>query len=243
MDEPKAMAADEQSTDASGRGWARLAIALALLAVVFAGAWLAWKNGFLPDVSNQEALRDYLRSAGGWAPLLAILLIAAAIILTPIPSAPIAVIAGALFGMVNGTAVVAAGSLLGACAAFWISRWAGYPILQRSPSVRQVLRSLERRRSQNALSVAVFVSRLIPFISFDAVSYAAGLTPLAFWRFVLATFAGVLPVSFLLVKLGNEAGSTSGIMPIILLVGMITAVPIAVAVLVGRRNANLPRSD
>jgi uncharacterized membrane protein YdjX (TVP38/TMEM64 family) len=39
--------------------------------------------------------------------------------------------------------------------------------------------NLSRERSQIWLMAVVFVSRLLPFISFDAISYAAGLTPQA----------------------------------------------------------------
>jgi uncharacterized membrane protein YdjX (TVP38/TMEM64 family) len=46
---------------------------------------------------------------------------------------------------------------------------------------------------------------LLPlFISFDAVSYAAGLTPLAFWQFMVATLVGMIPISFLLAYFGEE---------------------------------------
>ena len=45
--------------------------------------------------------------------------------------------------------------------------------------------------SQNALMGIVFVSRLLPFLSFDIVSYGAGLTTLSAWRFALATLAGL----------------------------------------------------
>ena len=50
----------------------------------------------------------------------------------------------------------------------------------------------------------VFVTRLIPIVSFDAVSYAAGLTPLTWWRFALATLGGIVPASFLLAHFGQE---------------------------------------
>jgi uncharacterized membrane protein YdjX (TVP38/TMEM64 family) len=53
----------------------------------------------------------------------------------------------------------------------------------------------------------VFVSRLLPFLSFDLVSYAAGLTPLKAWRFAAATLAGILPASFLLAHFGGELAS------------------------------------
>jgi len=61
--------------------------------------------------------------------------------------------------------------------------------------------------SQNALMGSVFASRLLPFISFDVVSYAAGLTPLAWWRFAVATVAGIAPASFLLAHFGGEMAS------------------------------------
>lgn len=55
--------------------------------------------------------------------------------------------------------------------------------------------------------IAVFTSRLLPFVSFDLVSYAAGLSSLHFWRFALATLFGIVPASFLLAHFGDEAAS------------------------------------
>jgi len=54
----------------------------------------------------------------------------------------------------------------------------------------------------------VFVSRLMPFLSFDVISYAAGLTSLMFWRFVVATLFGIAPASFFLAHVGSEMAST-----------------------------------
>jgi len=45
--------------------------------------------------------------------------------------------------------------------------------------------------------------RLIPLISFDAISYAAGLTCISFWRFFLATALGAAPGTFVFVYLGG----------------------------------------
>lgn len=61
--------------------------------------------------------------------------------------------------------------------------------------------------SQNAMTAAVFLTRLLPFLPFDVISYAAGLTPLATWRFVLTTLMGILPASFLPAHFGEEAAS------------------------------------
>ena len=61
--------------------------------------------------------------------------------------------------------------------------------------------------SQTALTATVFASRLMPFVSFDMISYAAGLSRLHAWRFALATLAGIIPASFLLAHFGGEAVS------------------------------------
>jgi len=75
----------------------------------------------------------------------------------------------------------------------------------------------------------VFVSRLLPFISFDVVSYAAGLTSLSLWRFALATLAGILPTSFLLAHFGGEmvAGELDRMLYAVFALGLLTAVPLA----------------
>jgi uncharacterized membrane protein YdjX (TVP38/TMEM64 family) len=45
----------------------------------------------------------------------------------------------------------------------------------------------------------------MPFMSFDMISYAAGLSRLHAWRFALATMAGIIPASFLLAHVGGAA--------------------------------------
>ncbi|MBC7286329.1 VTT domain-containing protein, partial [Hoeflea sp.] len=82
-------------------------------------------------------------------------------------------------------------------------------------------------RSQNALMVVVFVTRLMPFLSFDIISYAAGLTPLRTWRFAVATLLGIIPASFLLAHFGDELASgdwrRAGVT--VLALGLITLLP------------------
>ncbi len=74
----------------------------------------------------------------------------------------------------------------------------------------------------------VFATRLMPFLSFDVFSYAAGLTPLATWRFAVATVAGIMPASFLLAHFGGELASTNGrgIVLTAFALGLVTAIPL-----------------
>lgn len=50
--------------------------------------------------------------------------------------------------------------------------------------------------SDKILTKVVFLSRLIPVVSFDIVSYGAGLTAMSLGSFALATFLGMLPLTF-----------------------------------------------
>jgi uncharacterized membrane protein YdjX (TVP38/TMEM64 family) len=203
------------------------AAVLAVLAVVY---WGASEANLISGLSDMAHLRAQVDAWGLWGPFFLILAMAAAIVFSPIPSGPIAVVAGAAYGPLLGTALVVAGSLLGAVAAFSIARCIGYETLRCWPAARRMLHKLDDGRSQTRLMALVFFSRLVPFVSFDAVSYVAGLTPLAFWRFGLATFAGVVPVSFALAYFGDQitAAASDTVMLLLLLAGGVTLVPFAV---------------
>lgn len=191
--------------------------------------FLLWRAGVLEALLDGGELRDLIERFGVWGPLTVIALLALAILVSPIPSAPIAVAAGAAYGHFWGTAYVLLGAEIGAIAAFSMARLLGHEIVHKWFGDRLQAGLLG---SQNALTGFVLVSRLLPFISFDIVSYAAGLTVLTFWRFALATLVGIVPASFLLAHFGGEisAGDGRQIMISVAILGSITLVPVAIGV-------------
>ena len=197
-----------------------------LLVIGFA-YYLANRFGLLAIVTDVDRLKAWVSGLGYAGPITLILLMALAIVVNPIPSAPIALAAGAIYGHTWGTVYVVMGAASGALVAFWIARGLGYELLQRFLGKRFELGWLG---SQNALTGMVFVSRLIPFLSFDLVSYGAGLTPIKTWRFAVATLAGLIPASFLLAHFGGEltTSSLNQVMYILLGFGALTIVPIVI---------------
>lgn len=206
----------------------------AALAVLLVGLGYIWlETDLLQRLTDPQRLERFIVAAGVFGPLAIVLLLALAIVASPLPSAPIAMAAGAAYGTLAGTTLTIAGSFLGASIAFVISRFLAYDAVRRWDLVRRPLEWLERGRSQTWLMAAVFLTRLAPFLSFDAISYAAGLTPLSYWRFAVATLAGVAPISFLLAHGGETifAAGNGNVLVTLLAFGGITAIPILVHVI------------
>jgi len=182
----------------------RIVVFIIIVVALIGGYTVTHKTGAIAFLENGAALKSWLQHLGVGGPLIIIALMTAAIVMSPIPSAPIALAAGAVYGHTFGTLYVAIGSELGAIIAFFIARLIRMEKLQQWVDGRLGNGVLA---SQNALMGVVFVSRLLPFISFDMVSYAAGVTNLRFWRFAVATLAGIIPASFLLAHFGAELSS------------------------------------
>ncbi|MDH5548036.1 MAG: TVP38/TMEM64 family protein [Gammaproteobacteria bacterium] len=164
------------------------------------------RHSYWDFLSSVEGLSDYVRSLDTAGPFVIIGLMALAIVMSPLPSAPIALASGAIYGHTWGSIYILIGSELGAIVAFSIARLLGYNVLQRwfGGKLKETWVG-----SQNMLMGTVFISRLLPFLSFDIISYMAGLTHLHFWRFALATLAGIAPASFLLGHFGSELSTTN----------------------------------
>lgn len=202
-------------------------VGVLILAALAATYWLLHQSGMLVSILNGAELHERVEQLGTWGPLLVIGLMVLAVLVSPIPSGPIAVAAGAAYGHAWGTLYVLLGAEIGALAAFGLARLVGREVVQRWFGDRL---SVGLLGSQTTLMGIVLVSRLLPFISFDIVSYAAGLTALSFWRFAAATLIGTVPASFLLAHFGSEMATSesSRIMGAILALGVITLIPVAV---------------
>lgn len=186
-----------------GRGGARPAVywrAGILIALAAAILWLGWEIHGAGHLSRARlvALAD---DAGALAPLLVGGAMVLAVIVGPIPTVPISIAAGALFGPVGGMACAMTGALAGAIGSFWIARLAGRPLAERLLGGHITFCA---RCSDRMLFWSVLLARLIPVVSFALVSYAAGLTAMTTRAFTLATTIGMLPMTFVYVALGTS---------------------------------------
>ena len=199
-------------------------------------------TGTLSLFMDSERLHEAIDKAGTLGPLVIIGFFMIAVVINPLPSAPIALAAGFAFGHTWGTVYVVIGSVSGALIAFTIARLLGHDILCRWFGEKLKVGLLT---SQLGLMGMIVVLRLLPFISFDIVSYAAGLTEITWWRFLVATTVGIIPASFLLAHFGSEMGSGDAVRigTTVLLLGLMTVIPIVVKVMVDKKRGKKTDSD
>ena len=177
----------------------RIAIVVVVIAAL-AGAWWLLQILGIPANLSPDTLSQWLKSQGAAGPLLLMLLMTMAVVVGPIPTLPVSATAGLAFGIVAGTAIAATGALLGAMVAFWIARCLGREVVCKHFPDSPVF---ARDGSQRFLTIAILLTRLIPVFSFALISYAAGVTAIRAWRFAIATFVGMLPMTVVFAGLGN----------------------------------------
>ena len=87
---------------------------------------------YFPNISQYyDKIEPLLKQSGVNGPLLYMLLMIAAIVISPIPSAPLAIISGAVFGPLLGMVYTLVGATIGAVIAFLISRFLFRDFFQR----------------------------------------------------------------------------------------------------------------
>jgi len=185
---------------ATQTGWLKLGALLVVVASAYAAA--SWLD--LGELLKPKEIADQLRAAGPFAPILFMLLMATAVVISPIPSLPLDLAAGATFGVTLGTVYAVIGAEIGAILSFLIGRALGREALTRI--FRTEIRFCERC-SDRHLAIFVFLSRLIPLFSFDLISYGAGLTNMSLQAFAVATLLGMIVPTFALTYAGSTVVS------------------------------------
>lgn len=148
-----------------------------------------------------DNLKMVVAQAGWWGPVAFVAIMALAIVVSPLPNVPITAVLGMAYGPVGGTAIAVGGALFGAMIAFGIARRFGERAI--AALVGRPVYFCEGC-SERTLSTIVLVARLLPVVSFDIVSYGAGLSRLPFGRFVVTSFIGMIPWSFFYTMFGSS---------------------------------------
>ena len=118
------------------------------------------------------------------------------------PGSVLTIGAGFTFGLWKGFIAVSAGSTLGAALAFLVARFIArervVAVAQRNEKFREIDSAIGKQGAK-----LIFLLRLSPVIPFNLSNYLYGLTGVKFWPYVLASWIGMMPGTFLYVYIGT----------------------------------------
>jgi uncharacterized membrane protein YdjX (TVP38/TMEM64 family) len=110
--------------------------------------------------------------------------------------------AGFVFGVPFGTALVSAGSVLGAIAAFLLGRFVARNWVARRIANSPRLRALDSVTRHDGFTI-VLLARLSPLFPYNVLNYVFGLTAVRLRDYVLGSWIGMLPATVVYVYLGS----------------------------------------
>lgn len=173
-----------------------------------------------------EKLRAWILSAGPLAPLLYILLKAAAYVFAPLSSGPVQLAAGLLFGVVPGTIYTVIGEVLGGTLSFLIARHLGRPAVRRFAGEAGLAR-IDEFVGQLGGWRALVYARLFLFAIYDFISYAAGFArSITLRQYLLVSIICGTPPSFIFVYAGGLLeDQRQQILPLYALIGGLSLLP------------------
>lgn len=146
-------------------------------------------------------VKDFVASYGPYAMLVSALLMVFQSLAAPLPAFLITFANANLFGWWQGAILSWSSAMAGAALCFWLAKLLGREFVEKLTSktgLAQIDVFFEKYGRQSVL-----IARLLPFMSFDIVSYAAGLTSMKFWPFFLATGLGQLPATIVYSYVGG----------------------------------------
>ncbi len=148
-----------------------------------------------------EAIKAYILSFGIWAPVISFLLMIFQSLAAPLPAFLITFANAALFGWVKGAILSWTSAMAGAVICFYISKIYGRNTAEKMTN-KFALEEVDKFFDKYG-NYAILIARLLPFMSFDIVSYAAGLTSMGLWSFFWATGVGQLPATIVYSYVGG----------------------------------------
>ncbi|MBR0091210.1 MAG: TVP38/TMEM64 family protein [Lachnospiraceae bacterium] len=198
----------DQTKEKRKKAWIRRLILLAVIAAaVLCYVFIPSVNASVKEILAMFAtgdftqVRDFVAQYGAYAAVISFLLMIFQSVAAPLPAFLITFANANLFGWWKGAILSWTSAMAGAVLCFYIARILGRDVAEKltSKSGLQQIDSFFEKYGRNT----ILICRLLPFVSFDLVSYAAGLTNISFWSFLIATGIGQLPATLVYSYVGG----------------------------------------
>lgn len=156
---------------------------------------ILWSN-------DEEKISSHFESFGIWGPIAIIFVMILQIFLVVFPSWLPMIVAVLAYGFWGGALISITGVFCASSIAFYIGKWLGEEHLEK------IMGKSKNKKVEYWVSEYGFwtitIFRVSPFLSNDAISIIAGMLSMKYRKFILATFAGIIPLSLAIAYFGRD---------------------------------------
>ena len=159
-------------------------------------AWQVLTSG------DQNKISDWVSQYGIWGPIFIISFMVVQMFLVVVNVVALMVVAILAYGPFWGSVIALIGIFVASTIGYWLGRSVG------PATVAKILGSKTEKKVREQVDRygiwAVVLARISPMISNDAISIVAGLLGMPYLRFMVATAAGIIPLTILIAYLGGD---------------------------------------
>ncbi|KAL9227952.1 hypothetical protein vseg_003582 [Gypsophila vaccaria] len=168
---------------------------------------------FVYSLPVEQYLRHFLQwvkeDLGPWGPLVLAIAYVPLTVLA-VPASVLTLGGGYLFGLPLGFLADSVGATIGATAAFLLGRTIGRSYvmskLNNYPKFQAVAIAIQKSGFK-----IVFLLRLVPLLPFNMLNYLLSVTPINLGAYMLATWLGMMPITFAFVYVGTTLKDLSDV--------------------------------
>ncbi|WP_346292310.1 TVP38/TMEM64 family protein [Sphaerothrix gracilis] len=171
--------------------------------ILFACSFITVVSLYLMSGIEQSQIQSWLENSGAWAP---VFYVTSYTLLTlfVLPSTPLNLAGGFIFGPWLGTFWTTMGALIAAVLSFAFARTVGREIVAKR--LAGYWQSVDNEIKGGGLPY-IFAIRLLPIVPYGLFNFAAGLTSVSFKDYMMGTLLGTAPGLFPFVMLGSSSAA------------------------------------
>ena len=151
---------------------------------------------------DQARIERWVSGFGAWGPILIILMMIAQMFLVVIPSVVLMVVATLAYGPWWGSLLSVVAVLLASSVAYYIGWHAGHAVVDKIIGEKSEKKMNKYIQKYGAWVIVLF--RVTPFLSNDAISFAAGIGQMSYLKFIAATAIGIAPLVAVIAYAGQD---------------------------------------